>query len=147
LFNGLITFGGLDATTQASFEQSRSQAIVYGLNSNAGGVNIASDVVAVSSQCTCTNNGPVCEGGLFGNLRVGGSPVAITGEINQRENLGMGIFIVINEQIQSGSGNARAITVNGLRVIFPGADELVVSSAHSGIVCATDTVQEASPEQ
>ncbi|MBA4121830.1 MAG: hypothetical protein H0X72_05120 [Acidobacteria bacterium] len=116
-------------------DQSRSQAIVYNLNLNVGGNNIASDVVAVSSQCTCKASGPTCEGGPFANLRINGMVVAITGQPNQTVNLPGGGTVIINEQFLSVSGNSASITINGLHVIIPGVADVIISSTHSDINC------------
>ncbi len=133
---GALSTGLLNANTQGAGDQSRSQAIVYNLNLNVGGNNIASDVVAVSSQCTCPASGPpICEGGLFGNLRINGVPVAITGQPNQTVNLTGGGTVIINEQIRTGSGNFASITANGLHIIIPGVADVIISSAHSDINC------------
>ncbi len=137
LFGGALTTGELSATIQGTDIQSRSQAIVYNLNLNVGGNNIASDAVAVSSQCTCTNNGPICEGGLFGNLRINGANIAITGQPNQTITLQGGGTVIINEQIPTGSGNNAAITINGVHVIIPGLADVIISSARSNIVCGS----------
>jgi hypothetical protein len=135
---GALSTGLLNANTQGAGDQSRSQAIVYNLNLNVGGNNIASDVAAVSSQCTCPASGPpICEGGLFGNLRINGVPVAITGQPNQTVNLPGGGTVIINEQIRTGSGNSASITANGLHIIIPGVADVIISSAHSDISCGT----------
>jgi glutamate synthase domain-containing protein 3 len=78
----------------------------------------------------------VCEGSLFGNLRINGVTIAITGQPNQVVNLVGGGTIVINEQTVTGTGNFRAITANGLHVRIPGVADVIISSAHSDIVCA-----------
>ncbi len=130
----MLTTGELDATTQGGGDQSRSQAIVADLFLNVGGNTFTSVIVAESSQCTCTANGPVCEAGLFGNISVNGVAVAITGQPNQRVNLQPG-SLIINEQIFTGSGSTAGITANGLHVNLPGMDEVIISSAQSGITC------------
>ncbi|MDQ3749725.1 MAG: hypothetical protein M3367_12075, partial [Acidobacteriota bacterium] len=145
LFGGALTTGALDAITQGAFDQSRSQAIVENLNLTVGGNTITSDIVAESSQCTCTAGGPICEGGLFGNLRINGGTIAITGQANQTVNLAGGGTVIINEQIRTGAGNAASLTANGVRVSIPddptvagdqGAN-VILSSAHSDISCGT----------
>ncbi len=142
LFGGALTTGELDATTQGGGIQSRSQAIVADLNLLVGGITFNSDILAESSQCTCTAGGPVCEGGLFGNLLINGVTVAITGQPNQRVNLAGGGFVIINEQILTGSGNSAAITANGLHIVIPSLTpgtpavaDVIISSAHSDINC------------
>jgi len=137
VLGGALTTGLLTATTQGAGDQSRSQATTENLTLLVGGNIITSDIVAESSQCTCTTGGPICEGSLLGNLRINGVNVAITGQANQVVNLVGGGTIVINEQILTGSGNAAAITANGLHVRIPGVADVIISSAHSDIVCLT----------
>ncbi len=144
LFGGALTTGALDAITQGAGDQSRSQAIVYNLYLNVGDI-ITSDVLAESSQCTCFDSGPpICEGGLFGNLRINGMTVAITGQPNQTVNLSGGGTGIINEQTRTSSGNAASITANGLHVFIPpllpgtpAVADIILSSAHSDISCGT----------
>ncbi len=144
VLGGALTTGLLNANTQGAFDQSRSQAIVYNLNLTAGGNIITSDVFATSTQCTCQASGlPICEGGIFANLRVGGVPVPIVdGGVNQIFNLPNGGFIIVNEQIRAGSGSYASLTVNGLRVSTPAllefpSTEVIISSAYSDIFCGT----------
>ena len=137
VFGGLLTSGQLTATTQGAGEQSRSQAVVENLSLTVGGNTITSDIVAESSQCTCTAGGPICEGSILANLRINGETVAITGQPNQTVNLTGGGSVVINEQLFTGAGNTAGITANGLHVIIPGVANVIISSAHSDIVCAT----------
>ncbi len=145
LFGGALTTGELEATTQGAGDQSRSQAVVENLNLNVGGNTFTSDILSEGSQCTCTANGPVCDGGLFGNLRINGGTIAITGQANQTVNLAGGGTVIINEQIRTGAGNFASITANGVRVSIPddptvagdqGAN-VILSSAHSDISCGT----------
>lgn len=140
LFGGALTTGLLDATTQAGGDQSRSQAIVANLNLNVGGNIITSDLVPASSQCTCPENGgpPVCEGGVLiaNGLRINGVVIPIAG-VNQMVNLPGGGSVVINEHIRTGAGNTASLTVNGVHVIIPAVADVIISSAHSDIVCGT----------
>ena len=69
-------------------------------------------------------------------LRINGDQIPISG-VNQTINLPGGGFVVINEQTPSGSGNFRAITVNGVRVVIPGVSDVIISSASFGITCGT----------
>jgi hypothetical protein len=109
-----------------------------------GGNIITSDLVPASSQCTCTAGGPICEGGvMIANLRINGVFIPISG-VNQTINLPGGGFVIINEQIRTGSGSSAAITVNGLHVFIPpvipgtpAVADVIISSAYSDITCGT----------
>jgi len=136
LFGGALITGSLDAITQGTFIQSRSQAIVQGLNFTVGGNTITSDLVPVSSQCTCQETGPpACDGGvMIDNLRINGVFIVIAG-VNQTVNLPGGGTVIINEQFRSGTGNTASLTVNGVHVIIPGVADVIIASAQSNIVC------------
>ncbi len=137
VLGGALTTGLLNATTLGAGDQSRSQAQVENLFLTVGGNIITSDLVPASSQCTCTAGGPICEGGvMIANLRINGVFIPISG-VNQTINLPGGGFVVINEQIPSGSGNFRAITVNGVHVLIPAEADVILSSASSDITCGT----------
>ncbi len=139
VLGGALTTGLLNATTQAAGDQSRSQAQVANLNLTTGGNTITGDLVPASSQCTCTTGGPVCVGGIYiANLRVNGAQIAIVDQaVNQTVNLPGGGTLVYNEQIRSGAGNTASLTVNGVHVRIPATSDVTISSAQSGIVCAT----------
>ncbi|MGI8898089.1 MAG: choice-of-anchor P family protein, partial [Pyrinomonadaceae bacterium] len=137
VLGGALTTGLLTATTQGAGDQSRSQATTETLTLLVGGNIITSDIVAESSQCTCTVSGPICEGSILANLRINGVSIAITGQPNQVVNLVGGGTIVINEQIRTGAGNTAAITANGLHIVIPGVADVIISSAYSDIVCGT----------
>ncbi|MFN2513890.1 MAG: choice-of-anchor P family protein, partial [Pyrinomonadaceae bacterium] len=137
VLGGALTTGLLNATTQGAGDQSRSQATVENLFLTVGGNIITSDIVAESSQCTCTASGPICEGSIFANLRINDVSIGITGQPNQTVNLPGGGFVVINEQTVTGTGQMRAITANGLHVIIPAVADVIISSASSDITCGT----------
>jgi len=73
---------------------------------------------------------------MIANLRINGDQIPISG-VNQTVNLPDGGFVVINEQTVTGTGQMRAITVNGVRVVIPGVSDVIISSAYSDIVCGT----------
>jgi hypothetical protein len=139
VLGGMLTTGLLNASTQGAGEQSRSQATVETLNLTAGGNTITADIVASSSQCTCGAGGAVCEGSIqIANLRINGNVTPIVDQgVNQRVDLPGGGFLIYNEQIRTGSGNTAGITNNGLHIVIPGAADDIISSARSGISCAT----------
>ncbi len=140
VLGGALVTGLLSATTQGAEDQSRSQATVENFVLNVGGNTITGVLVATSSQCACTAGGPICEGGvMIAVLRINGVLIAISG-VNQTIPLPGGGFVVINEQTPSGSGNFRAITVNGVRVVIPGVSDVILASASSDITCGTTPI-------
>jgi len=146
--NSLIT-GPLDAGTQAAFDQSRSGAIVYALTLMLNGNIFASDILSESSQCSClaANSPPVCDGGIFANLRMDGVPIPITGEPNQRVNLPRSGYVIINEQTITRSGNSAELVANGFHFIVPGQADIIFSSAQSGIFCGSNLSPEEESEE
>jgi len=139
VLGGALSTGLLDATTQAAFDQSRSQAIVANLNLTVGGNVITAALIPASSQCTCFEDGrpPSCDGGvMIDNLRINGVFIVIAG-VNQTVNLPTGGTVIINEQIRTRAGNAVSLTVNGVHVMIPGVANIILSSAHSDIACGT----------
>ncbi|MBA3571279.1 MAG: hypothetical protein H0W34_04770 [Pyrinomonadaceae bacterium] len=73
---------------------------------------------------------------MIANLRINGVFIPISG-VNQTINLPGGGFVIINEQIRTGSGSSAAITVNGVHVIIPAEADVIISSAYSDITCGT----------
>ncbi len=73
---------------------------------------------------------------MIDNLRINGEFIPVAG-VNQMVNLPSGGVVIINEQIRTGAGNSAGITVNGVHVIIPGEADIIISAAHSDIVCAT----------
>ena len=139
VLGGALTTGLLNANTQGAGDQSRSQATVETLNLTAGGNTITADIVASSSQCTCTTGGAACQGSIqIANLRINGGVISIVDQgVNQRVDLPGGGFLIYNEQLRTGTGNMAGITNNGLHVIITGVADDIISSAHSDISCAT----------
>ena len=140
LFGGNLTTANLDATTQAAFDQSRSQAIVQTLNFTVNGESITADLIPTSSQCTCVaaNTPPQCAGGvMIDNLRLNGTFIPIAG-INQTVSLPNGGMLIINEQIQTASGNTGTLIINGVHVLIPGVADISFSKAESGIFCGSN---------
>jgi len=140
ILNGALTTGLLEAVTQGAFDQARSQAKAEDLSLNVGGNVFTADLIPASSQCTCPENGgpPTCDGGvMIDNLRIDNVFVVISG-VNQTINLANGGSVVINEQTRAGQGNAASLVVNGVHVRIPAVADVIISSAQSGISCATD---------
>ncbi len=73
---------------------------------------------------------------MIANLRINGAFIPISG-VNQTINLPGGGLVIINEQTQTGTGQMRAITVNGVHVIIPAEADVIIASASSDITCGT----------
>ncbi len=138
----ILTAGGSTVTTSGSGTSSQSTASVATLDMNPTGVpaslRVRADAVSSTTMCTCSNI--ECNGSsTITNLRIGGTVISVTGDPNQTVVTSVGrhtLTVVINEQISSPS----SITVNALHITLydSTADitiDVVVSSAHSDIVC------------
>ncbi len=142
----ILTAGASTVTTSGSGTSSQSTASVATLDVNAAGIpnelRVRADAVASSTMCTCSNI--TCTGSsTITNLRIGqaggGTVITVTGAPNQTVVATSGIFtltVVINEQMSSPS----SITVNALHITVYNSTtdttiDVVVSSAHSDIVC------------
>lgn len=151
MFAGSLITGSLDATAQAAFDQSRSQAIVENLVLTLNGDLITADLIPSSSQCTCTaaNTPPVCAGGvMIANLRSNGVVIPIIDQaVNQRVNLSGSGYLIYNEQFRTASGNGASIAVNGVHIIVPGMADVIFSTAQSGIFCGSNVSPEENKDQ
>lgn len=139
------TSGGVAGGTPHQ-TQSNSRVDQLGINVLSGAVTISALVVNADTQCSCDGSGTAsCSGSsVLTNLNVNvlgaNVPVTITGSPNQVVVIpvfGLGsVTLTINERISSGPAN---LTVNALRVDLAltglAASRVVVSSAHSDIVC------------
>ena len=95
---------------------------------------VTADVVEAHSQATCSG---VSGSSVVTNLTFGGNAVVVTGLPNQTVTLGVLATLVINEQIVvAGSSD---ITVNALHLTLGTGEQVILSSAHSDVNCATPT--------
>ncbi len=69
------------------------------------------------------------------DLTFGGSAVTVTGQPNQTIVLANVATLIINEQTVV--ANANDITVNALHLILGTGEEVILSTAHSDVLCAT----------
>lgn len=93
---------------------------------------ITADFIRADSSATCTG---VAGNSEISNLKLGGQQVNVTGAVNQTVSIPGVLTLVINEHISSGS----KITVNAIDLRAASGDRVLISSASSGITCATAT--------
>jgi hypothetical protein len=129
---GVIDLDTLQANIDGSGMKTTSTASVADLNLLPSGIALTASAITATSNAVCT--------GEYGNttidgLSIGGKPVDVTGEPNQRIDLpGLG-FVVINQQIvQSGPGYHHLI-VNALRVELLSGVDVTVCHANSILEC------------
>jgi len=93
---------------------------------------LTADVVEAHSQATCAG---VSGSSVITNLTFGGNAIVVSGQPNQTVTLGSVATLVINEQIVV--QNSLDITVNALHLTLGTGEQVILSSAHSDISCAT----------
>ena len=93
---------------------------------------VTADVVEAHSQATCAG---VQGSSVVTNLTFGGVAVTVTGQPNQTVVIANVATLVINEQILV--PGARDITVNALHLFVGTGEQVILSSAHSDVTCAT----------
>ena len=95
---------------------------------------LTADVVEAHSQATCAD---ISGSSTITNLVFGGTPVVVTGAPNQTVSLGVLATLVINEQLVA--PGSLDITVNALHLTLGTGEQVILSSAHSDVNCATPT--------
>jgi hypothetical protein len=104
---------------------------------------ITADFVMSQATAACGAAGAIFSGQVqITGLVINGQAIAVTGAANQVVLLADGGFVIINEQLASGS----TFTVNGLHVFdtLAGVD-VVFASASAGITCGSSTVTSTPP--
>ena len=148
LTGGLVTFNAqvLHAATIGQGESARSEASVANLNLTVAGHTITADFLMARGSAVCKAGTAVVSGSSqVANLFVDGTPIL---GVEFPANYQIGLvdvvggpqvgMITINEQTATGNGsNYGAITVNALHIEIFGVADVVVSSAHADINCAS----------
>ena len=131
----LLSVDVLHATTVGQGDRSRSEASVADVSLTVGGNSISADFLMSSAMAVCTSSGPATSGSSeLANLVINGQTIAVSGAPNQTIPLPAGGQVIINEQKSGGPGD---ITVNALHVSIPGVADVVISSAHADVTCAS----------
>jgi hypothetical protein len=131
--SGLLTAEVLHASTVGQGKESKSEASVANVSLTVGGNAIAADFLAARATATCAGSGAATSGSSeIAALTINGQTVAVTGAPNQRVDLPLGGYVIIDEQTSARSGD---ITVNAVHVLIPGIADVIISSAHADITC------------
>jgi len=133
----------MSSSTTGVGNLARSSAVVNNLVllPNMFGSQIEATSVAANTEANC--NGTSGSSQITG-LTIGGSPVTVTGEVNQMVDVpGFGTLI-LNEQIAgTAAGGVQSITVNAMRfVTLEPVGTVIVASAHSDIGGCTAPCQD-----
>jgi len=139
---GLLTADVFHSSTIGQGDRSRSEASVADLDLTVAGNTIGADLLMARAMAVCGSNGSSSVSGdsEIAALMINGQTISVTGQPNQTIGLPLGCTpsvcvgkVIINEQ----SGNSSDITVNALHVIVYGVADVIVSSAHADVTCAT----------
>jgi hypothetical protein len=133
-----LTSDTLHATTIGQGDRVRSESSVGRVALTAGLNSVSADLamsrtMAVSQGERATVSGRSHVDGLI----VNGIPVVVTGQPNQTL-LVLDGQLVINEQINSGSGEAGSITVNALHLTMSGGTDVILGSSRAGVVAGSN---------
>jgi hypothetical protein len=131
---GVLTAEVVHATTVGQGNASRSEASVAELSLTVAGNTISAGLLQARATAMCTDAGATASGSSdIAALTVNGQTIEVSGMPNQTVTLPNRLGqIIINQQTSAGPGD---ITVNALRVIVPGAADVIISSAHADIAC------------
>jgi hypothetical protein len=112
----------------ANSSASQENVVVFGGQP----AQVTASVVASQAHADCAG---VSGSSVVASLTFGGQAVTVTGQPNQTVTL-LGIAtLIINEQVVP--PGARDITVNALHLIVGAGEEVILSSSHSDVGCAT----------
>jgi hypothetical protein len=142
LTNNALHVQVLNATVVAQGHQSRARASVADLVLDLGAVDVSATLVDAEASAMCADGRAIVKGeSELVNLTINGTPIVVTGEVNQTVTLpnGLGV-VVINEQIAKAEGGTGDITVRALHIIVPGPlpgtdTDVVIAEAHADIAC------------
>ena len=131
---GALNAHAFHATATGNSNISRSQAAVANFGLSVAGQTISAGSVNAEAIAKYVDGSGAAYSGRaqVAELSINGTPVAITGEVNQTITVGL-VTVIINEQVASASSGSSNftnqdrsdITVNGLRIkIAAGTDPL-----------------------
>jgi hypothetical protein len=141
LTGGALRAEVLHASVVAHGNKSRAEATVATFSAAAAEQTISATLLAARASATCNGGSATVSGSSeIVGLNINGVPIAVSGDANQQVPIpGFG-FVVINEQIVSGSAQSGDITVNALHIVLTDPalgtqTNLIVASAHADIAC------------
>jgi hypothetical protein len=141
--NGALTAQVLHAAVIAGGHKSHAEASVAKFGLNAAGQSIAAEFLRADADANC-NSGKASVKGTSDvvGLVINGTPINVTGAVNQTVPLPGGGLVIINEQTASANANKGDVTVSALHIKIPGPlpganTDLVVAQAHADILCGT----------
>ena len=113
---------------QANSSASQEQVVIFGGQP----AQVTASVVSSQAHADCAG---VSGSSVITNLTFGGGVVTVTGKPNQTVTILGVATLIINEQIVVAGD--RDITVNALHLIPGTGEEVILSSSHSDVGCAT----------
>jgi hypothetical protein len=115
---------------QANSSASQENVVAFGGQP----AQVTAAVVSSQAHADCAG---VSGSSVVTSLTFGGSAVTVTGQPNQTVTIPGVATLIINEQIVNVP--ARDITVNALHLTVGTGEEVILSSSHSDVACATGT--------
>ncbi len=111
----------------------RAQANSGDFDVTVAGQRIQGHLVAAGAEVKCVGgNLTFYAGSNVVDLRINGTPVTVTGQVNQTISLPLGLGrVVINEQMRT----ATSIRVRGLHIVVLGTADVTISEAQAGLTC------------
>lgn len=133
---GTLTSNTVTASTSGGSGLAESRASVEDVVILPGhDAEVTAEVVRASSEAVCSG---AAGSSVIVGLTFGGQAITVSGAPNQTVSIPGVATLVINEQITT--PGVPAITVNALHLtLVSGLVEVIVSSAHSDMSCATPT--------
>ncbi len=133
----------LHAAVVAGGDQSRAEASVANFSLNAAGQSISAGFLMARASAQCQGSKASVSGSSqVLSLLINGTPIVVTGEVNQTVLLPGSGVVIINEQVGGASTDRGDLTVNALHIkipgLLPGTDtDLIVAQAHADVQCAS----------
>jgi hypothetical protein len=133
---GLLSAQLFSCFTKGENGAATTEADVFHLSLKLPGYSIFADVLTSMARAACNGEIPYTNGhSHIVRLIVNGQQKTITGAVNQKISLGLGAYLVINEQSKTIGGGSASITVTALHVVVHGVANIAFSKSHADINC------------
>lgn len=131
--SGFVSTDSIYAATSGQGSRTVSTSSVTNLRVTAGGNTISAAFVQATANASC---GSVRSAGAnTTSLIVNGTPITVTGAMNQAIYLPRGGMIILNEQNTSRKGSNSGTTVTGMHIIIPNAADIRLATVQADIKC------------
>ena len=140
---GVLSAGVCHATVVGQGTDCRSEASMSGLSVSVGLHTVTCGFVMSRAHATCNEDGSASASGCseLTALAINGAAIEVTGAANQENVAFLGLRVIINQQVSTGSGASAEITVCALRIILTDVllgttlADVQICSSKAGITC------------